>query len=164
MTRHEGTHSHFLVREARPPPQSSSPGLACQELLPSAAQPGVAPRSYFRRRRGRSRPCELFMENGFPFLAAGQGRRTCAGREESCSAEKLVDRHTLIFWRLTKQARWMPKFNKITHYCLIGAVLRARRSSEELPTGSLPPFLKSIVSLGSFLWEKRGKGKMQPRE
>lgn len=48
--------------------------------------------------------------------------------EKSCSVEKLVDRHTLIFWLLTKQARRMPKSNKITHYCVIGAVFPVSRN------------------------------------
>lgn len=50
-----------------------------------------------------------------------------------------MDRHTLIFWLLTKQARWMPKFNKITHYCVIGAVLEESRNSEELHAAPAPP-------------------------
>lgn len=62
-----------------------------------------------------------------------------------------MDRHTLIFWLLTKQARWMPKFNKITHYCVIGAVLEESRNSEELHTGPFFFFFKSIVTLGSCL-------------
>lgn len=57
-------------------------------------QAGICPQSYFSRLKKNLQALELcafFMENGFPLLASIQKHRTLAGREESFSAEELVD-------------------------------------------------------------------------
>ena len=55
----------------------------------------------------------------------------------------------------------MPKFNKITHYCVIGAVLEGSRNSEELHTGS---FFKALSLWGAFFGKREENGKMQLTE
>lgn len=53
----------------------------------------------------------------------------------------------------------MPKFNKITHYCVIGTVLKVSKSSQELNTSTFffsPPFF--LLPFSALVQQKLGTG------
>lgn len=107
----------------------------------------------------------------FPSWPEAKGTAHWLGEKSASLLRNWWTDTLLIFWLLTKQARWMPKFNKITHYCVIGAVLQESRNSEELHIGSPPPppfvfwaFLKSIVTWGGGFCRKMAKWNLESRD